>query len=1034
MSPENRPRPRRVFLSYADEDRTFRDDLEKHLTVLQRLGLIDDWHRKELMPGDDWQQVMAERLDQADIILLFITPDYLVSDWCYDVQMPHALKKHAAGEARVIPLYLRPIPLYDPTLGLPFTKLQRLPKDGDQAVSELKEKNRDSALAEMVADIKQAIEDFAAKSHEQSSLSPTTQPVPFSRLWHVPYKPSPFFTGRDTLVQALHERFAAGREQEIATLALSGLGGCGKTQIALEYAYRYRNEYHTTFWIQGQSAEALRANFISLAKLLNLPEHKDADPENILAALKRYLSQAARWLIIIDHLESFEALAGLFPTQGQGDILVTTRRHTVGESATVYKVEMLTPAEGALFLLRRIRKLGPNATVDTIPAATVEAAHMISHLVSGLPLALDQAGAYIEQTASSLATYIERYKKHEAELLKHRGNSSTSHPASVAATFALCIEQARQLNPTSLELLSLCVFLHPDGIPLELFSADVANLGPELQALLANELALDRALATLLDLSLLQRNADTETLSIHRLVQVVLRDEMQADTQHIWIERATQTVCRVFPASEMRYWQQCQLYLPHALLAADLIEQQHLSFPEAAQLLYLAACYLYDMASYTEASKLCEQALAIVEQVYGEEHAETARTLHCLANICESRGLPARALSLYQRALAIAERTWGSEQAETARLLNDLGEHFQDAEQFARAEEYYQRAFTIREQIFGLKHPDTASSLNNLAGICEEQGNYEQAELLYEQARQIRLHLRGPHHVETAESLSNVARFYRVVGKYQQAEALYEQAIVAYQQALGLQHPRVATCYNNFAVFCIVLGRYAQAEQWLSQALDIRTQLFGLQDPRTAASWNHLARAYYKQGRYEQAEALYQQALTICEERLGRNHSTTRSILLNMSELYLAQENDRLAEGLLTEVLTAITASQETRAPGAAPALDLLGEVYLARGQHERAEQALTEALAIRQERLGKTHPETAMSLKGLGDLALARDDDAQAAEWYQQALELVLEPLGLSHPDVITLADCLINLLQKMGRAEEAQTQAQRVHTQPSP
>lgn len=1032
MSPENRPRPSRVFLSYAEEDQAFRDDLEKHLIVLQRLGLIDDWHRREITPGEDWQKAMVERLDQADIILLFITPDYLNSDWCYDVQMPQALKKHAAGEARVIPLYLRPVALYDPGLDLPFTRLQRLPKDGDQAVSQIKKKNRDSTLAEMVADIKRAIEDFAATSYGQRTSSPTP-PAPPPHLWSIPYKRNPFFTGRDALIQTLHATFASRQEQGITTLALSGLGGSGKTQVALAYAYRYCDDYHAIFWLQGQNTEVLRADFIGLAKLLHLSEYQDPDPENTIAALKRYLSQAARWLIIIDHLESFAALDDLFPSLGQGNILATTRRHAAGESAIMHRVQMLTPAEGALFLLRRIGKLDQHASMETLPTTTVDPAHTISQLLSGLPLALDQAGAYIEQTACSLATYIERYTKHQAELLKLRGKSSASHPASVAATFALCIEQARQLYPVSLELLSLCAFLHPDAIPLEIFNTDGVDLGPELQPLLADELAFDRVLAMLLDLSLLQRNADNEALSIHRLVQVVIRDEMPAETQRIWTERAISAVYRVFPASEMRYWPQCQRYLPHALLVADLIQQYHLSLPEAARLLYFTACYLYDMARYLEASKYCEQALTIVKQVYGKEHAETAHTLHCLANIYESWNQADRALDLYQQALAIAEHTWGAEQAEMARLLHDLGEHFQGAEQFARAEECYQRAFAIREQLFGLTHPETASSLNNLAGLSEEQGHYEQAAEWYEQALQIRLHLCGPHHVETAESLSNLARFYRVVGKYQQAEPLYEQAIAAYQQALGPQHPRVATCYNNFAVFCITLGRYAQAEQWLTQALDIRTQLFGLQDPRTAASWNHLGRVYFKQGRHEQAQALYQQALTICKKRLGSHHSTTRSILLNMSELSLAQGDSQQAERLLTEILTALTTEQESRPIGSAPVLNLLGEVYLARGQYEQAEHALTEALAIRQEKQGKTHPEKAMSLKSLGDLALARNENAQATEWYQQALELVVEPLGPSHPDVIALGERLISLLQQMGRAEEAQTLAQRIRTPPA-
>ncbi|MDQ2715417.1 MAG: FxSxx-COOH system tetratricopeptide repeat protein [Chloroflexota bacterium] len=1031
MPAENPPRPFHLFLSFASEDRAYRDALDKQLTVLQRLRLIDDWHRQEIAPGDDWQKVMAERLDQADIILLFITPDYLTSNYCYHVQMPHAMKKHEAGEARVIPIYLRPIALYDPHLDLPFTKLRRLPKNGDLAVSELKNKNRDSALAEIVAGIKEAIDDFTAKSSDQVLSSPRD---PASHPWHVPYQHNPFFMGRDDILHSLHETLASERENGIETLALSGLGGCGKTQIALEYAYRYRDEYHAILWIQGDSAEDLRAGFIGLATLLNLPEQKDADQENVIAALKRYLSQTSRWLIIIDNLETFEILADLLPTQGRGAILATTRRQATGVYATLHRVEMLTPANGALFLLRRAKLLAPDAALDTLPSSTVESAYTISHLVAGLPLALDQAGAYMEETTASPAEYIKRYKKYAAQILKQRRKFPSGHPASVAATFALCIEQAGQRDPASLEILSLCAFLHPDGIPLELFSADVSDLGPTLQALLSNELAFDHALETLIDLSLLHRNSDTGTLSIHRLVQVVLRDKMKADAQRLWTERAIKAVYRVFPASEMRYWPQCQQYLPHALLAADLIQQGHLSFPEAAQLLYLAASYLYDLASYAEARKLCEQALAIVEQVHSEEHSETASLLHCLGNIYESQGLATDALDVYERALAIAERVWGSEQADMARLLNDVGEHFQIAGQFPLAEDYYQRALAIRQKIFGPEHPDTASSLNNMAGIYEAQDRYEQAAALYEQALHIRLRLRGPHHSDTAESFSNVARFYRVIGKYVQAEPLYEQAIVAYEQALGPQHPRVATCYNNFAVLCIVLGRYTQAEQLLTQALDIRSQLFGLQHPSTAGSWNYLARVYYKQGRYEQAQTLYQQALTVCEHASGRDHPSTTSILVNMGELYLAQGNDQQAEALLSEALTTITAKQGPRSSTAAPVLNLLGEVYLARAHYERAGQMLTEALAIRQERLGKTHPETAMSLKSLGDLSLARDEDAQAAEWYQQALELVLDPLGPSHPDVIVLVERLTSLLQKMGRAEEAQALAKRVHTQPSP
>jgi tetratricopeptide (TPR) repeat protein len=1024
MPAENRPRPLHIFLSFAHEDRAFRDTLDKHLTALQKTGLIDDWHKHEISPGSNWQNVIDEQLNQADIILLFITPNFIASNYCYSVQMKQALEKHDAGDVRVIPILFRPTCWYD----LPFAKLQALPISGNKTVSEWK--NKDRAYVEIIEGIKRAIEDLTTKFASQTTPPTHTS----SHLWNVPYPRNRFFTARDEFLRSLHETFLSDREHSIYTQAISGLGGIGKTQIALEYAYRYSTDYHAIFWLKGDNSEDLRADYMRLAALLNLPERNEADQNIVIAAIRRYLSQASRWLIIIDNLDTFELLEELIPTRGQGDILITTRRQATGAIATLCKIEKLTFDEGALFLLRRAKIITQNVSLDMLPAASVEYARTICQRLDGLPLALDQAGAYIEETKISLSSYITLYKKHETALLKQRRKFATGHPASIATTLALCIEQAKQHNPASLELLSVCAFLHPYAIPIALFSTGTPDLGPTIHALISDELAFNSALETLLDLSLLHRNSDTETINIHRLVQVILRDEMGVDTQRFWAEHVITALSRLFPEPEIGVWQQCQQYLPHALLAADLVKQWNLSSPETARLLYLAGSYLYEIASYTDARKLCEQALTIDEQVYGDEHPETARTLHCLGNIYESQGHYTDAQHYYERAIAIGERTWGPEHPDTARLLNDLGEHFQMSSQFPLAEDYYRRALSIRQKFFGIEHPETASSLNNIAGICEEQGRHAQAQPLYEEALRLRERLRGPQHPDTAESLSNVARFYRVIGKYLQAQPLYERAIVAYEQALGPEHPRVATCCNNFAIFCITLGRYTQAEQLLMQALKIRTQLFGLHHPSTAGSWNHLARVYYKQGRYEQAKTLYEQALLICEQELGRQHPATTSILINIGEFYLAQGDDNQAEALLTEALASITEGQESEHPGAAPVLHLLGEVYLTRKEYERAENLFTKALVIRQEVLGKTHPETAITLKGLGDLAFARNNDAQAAMLYQQALEIVLTPLGTDHPDVIALSERLIRLLQKLGREDDARILSERVRTTPAP
>lgn len=1018
MASTSRARPLHIFLSFAYEDRAFRDALDTHLAALQKSGYIDNWHKHEVAAGGEWQNVVDEQLNQADIILLFITPHFIASQYCYSVQMKQALEKHEHGEARVIPILFRPTFWYD----LPFAKLQGLPVSGNKTVSEWK--NKDRAYVEIVEGIKKAIEELS----ERRSVAPVAPNSPASPLWHVPYQRNPFFTGREHLLLALRQTFLSAEKQTIQVQALSGLAGIGKTQIALEYAYRYRDTYQAVFWLKGYTPGAFLADLLSLATLLNLPEQKETDQQIVLAAIRRALAHLSNWLIVLDDLDSFDLLESLLPTRGQGHLLITTRRQASGTTAILHGVEKFSPDEGRLFLLRRAKVLLPNATLADLPDASRAEAGAIYQRVDGHPLALDQAGAYIEETHISLTRYAGLYDKHAMALLKERRKFATGHPASISTTLAMCISQARQENPASLELLAACAFLHPETIPLDFFTASASYLGPVLQALISDELAFNRALETLLDLSLLQRHSQAETLSLSRLVQTVMRGEMDAATQRLWAERTIKALSHIFPEAEIGVWHQCQTYLPHALLAANHIKQQALTLPEAARLLYLTARYLWEIASYTDALPLAEQALLLAEQAHSHEQAQIAHIHQCLGAIHESLGHYATAQQHYEQALTLGEAAWGSEDAETAQIWHELGEHFQTIEQFALAEEYYRRALAIRQKLFGLEHPDTASSLNNIAGICDEQGRPEQAEPLYIQALELRERLRGSQHPDTAESLSNLARFYRIRGKYREAQPLYERALQVYEQALGAEHPRVATCCNNFAVFCIALGQYNQAEQLLKRALEIRIQCFGARHPGVIGSQNHLARVYGKQGRYAEARALFEHILLLSEEQLGQQHSTTLAIRTNMGELVLAQGHYAEAEALLSAVLALMTALQEPGSSESARLFHLLGQIRMAQGTYEQAESDLATALDLRQNFSGKTHPETALVLKSLGDLASARGNDVQAAERYQEALASAYPPLDAAHPDVLSLATRLQELWRKQEREADAQQLAERL------
>jgi tetratricopeptide (TPR) repeat protein len=271
--------------------------------------------------------------------------------------------------------------------------------------------------------------------------------------------------------------------------------------------------------------------------------------------------------------------------------------------------------------------------------------------MDGLPLALDQAGAYADETGCSLAKYLEYYQTQCTKLLKRRGRSSSNHPASVAATWSLSFERVEQQNAVAADLLRLCAFLAPDAIPEEIITGGAPYLGEHLQAVSEDQTLLDEAIGVLRAYSLIRRNATEKTLSIHRLVQAVLRDAMDEQSQRQWAERAVLAVSKALPPMDVS-----EGYLPHAQVCANLVKQQGMMIVEAARLLNNTGHYLYRYADYTKAEPLYKQGLEIYEKLRGSEHPGTVLSLKNLAKLYYAQKQYSEARSLYQQALDITKR------------------------------------------------------------------------------------------------------------------------------------------------------------------------------------------------------------------------------------------------------------------------------------------------------------------------------------------------------------------------------------------
>lgn len=707
------------------------------------------------------------------------------------------------------------------------------------------------------------------KQSEMRQLLDASLTSPFPH-WSVPYRRNPFFTGRKAFLDTLHRLLCAKRAAALTqSYALHGLGGIGKTQLALEYACQYALEYSAVFWVEAETVESIVASMVRIANHLKLPEREETDQQQITVAVQHWLITHDAWLLIWDNVEDLELLQRFLPPSRQGAVLLTTRRQALGALAEPLELPSMDGEEGVTLLLRRA---GQNNVSSSSAAAELVA------LLEGLPLALDQAGAYIEDTGCSVEEYLQRCHDQRKYILAQRGSHGGTHPASVATTLRLSVEQVEHEHSAAADLLRVCSFLHPDAIPEKLLLAGASHLGSDLGSVVADPCDFDLVMATLRNASLLTRYPETRTLSMHRLVQAVLQDQMEPGEARLWCKRVIRLVNAAFPEPGYDNLMWCEQCLAHASACVSLIEQVEGGLPEVSELLAKAGNYLMWRGRLSEAEPLLKQAVELGERQYGPDHPLLLFCLTKQAELFWSQGKYDHTELLLQRILALAERYQGADHPKTAGIFNALGILYWKQGKYELAESLYQRALCIREQQLGSEHLETAETFNDLALLYWEQKKYAEAEPLYQRSLHIREQQLGREHPVTAISINNLANLYCYLGKHEQAEPLYQRSLRIREQRFGPEHPKTAIVLINLAALYRDQGKYEQAEPLYVRARAINEQKLGAEHPEMATVLHHLARLYRLQGRMEQAEPLYRRALTISEQQLGFAHPKTAKI------------------------------------------------------------------------------------------------------------------------------------------------------------
>ena len=561
-------------------------------------------------------------------------------------------------------------------------------------------------------------------------------------IWNVPHLRNPNFTGRDELLRNLRAALTSGRTAAV-TQAISGLGGVGKTQLAVEYAYRHKTDYSVVWWVRAEEPATLTGDYADLANQLGLPEKDSADRPATAHAVRSWLEHNAGWLLILDNANNAAQCRDYIPRGDSGHVIVTSRDPLWSGFAEPLRVGVMNRADAVAFLEKRTCQSDP--AIDRLCEA-----------LGDLPLALEQAAAYIEASGISVADYLAHFEKYARELLK-RPSQSTDYPHTVATTWQLAFERLENEAPAALDLLYLLAYLAPDDIGRDLITGGGEHFPPRLAQLVSNPVDFDSAVAALRRYSLIE--VRDGSFSVHRLVQAIIRGRLaDRNAEGEWAEAAVGMANAAFPfrLNQVETWSPSARSLPHALAAAAHSERLGTGLEQAGPVLNQAGLYLQSRAQLSEAEQLLRRVLAIDEKVYGPAHPEVATDANNIGTILQAQGDLEGALRYIQRALAIGEKVYGPAHPNVATYASNIGQILKAQGDLEGALRYTQRALAIDEKVYGPDHPEVARDANNIGQVLKAQGDLESALRYTQRALRILQQVYGPDNPSTKTVATNL--------------------------------------------------------------------------------------------------------------------------------------------------------------------------------------------------------------------------------------------------------------------------------------
>jgi tetratricopeptide (TPR) repeat protein len=684
------------------------------------------------------------------------------------------------------------------------------------------------------------------------------------------------FKGRDEFMQRLQDSLTQALGSQMAIVSLFGLGGVGKTRVAVEYARAHADEYSALLFAVAETPEALRRNLAALAGTL-VPRFDTTDDEVRRAAVLDWLNANPGWFLILDNVDSKPALVEVEKLLGEisgGHVVVTSRLANFSANFRPLELDLLTVEDAAAFLLARTEGRRRAALDDAVKAREV------AKELGGLAIMLEQAGAFIAKRRLTFAQYLEQWRSKRGDVLEWFDETVTGYPCAVAVTWQTSVAQ---LSEGGRRLLERLAWFAPEKVPESLLDVLIPGAKAE---------NLREAFDDLAAYSLVTRDAEGPFFLVHRLVQDVTRRSLAGEARQCSLVEALGWINTAFYGNpqDVRDWPTLDPLAPHALTVNAYADAAGIAEP-TARLMRQLGLLLVEKALHAQADPLMRRALAINEKSFGPDHPRVATDLNNLAHLLQNTNRLDEAEPLMRRALAIDEKSFGPGHPEVATDLNNLAQLLKNTNRLVEAEPLMRRALAIDEKSFGPDNPNVAIRLNNLALLLQATNRLNQAEPLMRRALAIDEKTFGPDHPEVATDLNNLGQLLKNTNRLVEAEPLMRRALAIDEKSFGSDHPNVAVCLNNLAQLLKGTKRLVEAEPLMRRALAIDENSFGPDHPKVAIRLNNLALLLQETNRLDEAEGLMRRDVAIFVEftrRTRHRHPHLDTVFANFADLLTA--------------------------------------------------------------------------------------------------------------------------------------------------